>query len=217
MDEAGAKRLLGRLFLDDTWGRKRLNAEGRKAAIAALRALPVAATARVEGDHLLPDLWSALVTLLRRHPSKPILSMLLASYRRMDERPDARTRARLDEIKALAAPMARQRQPLEVPRLTFRALKKPARARLTGARAKQVAWAEREGFAYEELALYDVLGADGAHVYDAVIHAGDDGRVFVAGTTRSVALFAQGGCEGRSSRLCSALDEALAAATKRRR
>lgn len=216
MDEAGAKRLLGRLFLDDKWGRKRLNTDGRKAAIAALCSLPSSATLKVDADRLLPELWNALVTLLKKYPSKPILAMLLASYRRMDERPDPKTRARLDEIKSLAAPMAKSRKALEVPKLTFRTLKKPARTKLIGARAKQVAWAEREGFAYEDLTLYDVLDAAGKHVYDAVVHAGDDGKVFIAGTIRGVALFAQGGCEGRNSAISNALEQGMAAARKRR-
>jgi hypothetical protein len=34
---------------------------------------------------------------------------------------------------------------------------------------------------------------DGLHVYDAVLHAGDDGHVFRAGTATTVASFLQGG------------------------
>jgi hypothetical protein len=38
--------------------------------------------------------------------------------------------------------------------------------------------------------------------------------VFSAGTTKTVATFAQGGVEGRSEGLCSALEQALAATAR---
>ena len=204
MTDAEATSILDALFLTDKWGKKRLDAAAQKAARASLAALPPSAVAKLKTGGFVDDLRTSIVTVLGTHPDPAILKMLLASYRRMDERPDTKTAARLAAIKGLATSY----KPPKVETLTFRKAKKPARDKATGVRATQIAWAEREGYSYADLELFDVLDAGKKHVYDALIHA-DDGKVFAAGTMKGVAIVAQGGCEGKNAGLCAALDAAL--------
>ena len=66
-----------------------------------------------------------------------------------------------------------------------------------------------EGFELTE--LFSVHDASGEHLYDMHLFCGDDGQVFVRGTTTWVASFSQGGASCDDS----ALEEALNAALKR--
>lgn len=64
----------------------------------------------------------------------------------------------------------------------------------------------------ELLELFDVLDAQGQHVYDLHLFCGDDGRVHRKGTLEYVASFSQGGATGSNDKaLLSALDRAYRA------
>lgn len=98
--------------------------------------------------------------------------------------------------------------------LTFRKVKKPPRDKLSGSRAKQVTWAKIEqGCPYDDTELYDVLDARKKHIYDALIYE-DQGKVFVAGRMKGVAVLAQGVFQAKNDALCVALTRALAKARR---
>jgi hypothetical protein len=72
--------------------------------------------------------------------------------------------------------------------------------------------AKSDGPGWEELIeLFEVLDAEGAHVFDMHLFCGDDGRVHRAGTLAHVASFSQGGPAGTADpRIEQALADALA-------
>jgi hypothetical protein len=84
----------------------------------------------------------------------------------------------------------------------------PPRAELTAVQQEQMALADEEND-YENMELFAVSDNTGRHLFDAVIHVGDDGYVFKVGTAEWVAMFAQGGADGHDAALCEALDEAF--------
>lgn len=60
-----------------------------------------------------------------------------------------------------------------------------------------------------EVEVFALDGPDGTHRYDAVLHAGDDGLIFVTGTTDVIASMAQGGVDEIDD---AALEKAIDAA-----
>jgi hypothetical protein len=212
MTESQAVAFLQRMGLNDQYGLKMIDDATRREIVSSLCALPDGALADAEGARFPPDLLREMVGVLEKHPHPPLLKLLLAGYRRIAERPDAKTRARLEAIEALAGPLAKSRRSISVVKLTFRRVALPARP--AGAQKKQLARAEREFGSLEGVELFEILDERGQHKYDAVLMARDDGWVFSAGTTKTVATFAQGGVEGRSEGLCSALEQALAATAR---
>jgi hypothetical protein len=84
----------------------------------------------------------------------------------------------------------------------------PPREQLTGLLKQQMTLADEEND-YQNMELFAVSDAAGRHLFDALIHVGDDGYVFSPGTTDWVAIFAQGGADGHDAGLCEALDEAF--------
>jgi len=212
MTQSQAVAFLQRMGLNDQYGLKLIDEAARREIVTSLCALPEGALASAEAAPFPPDLLREMVGVLEQHPEPPLLKLLLAGYKRIAERPDTKTRARLESIEALAGPLAKSRRSISVVKLTFRPVAVPAKA--AGAQKKQLARAEREFGSLEGVELFEILDERGQHKYDAVLVARDDGWVFNAGTTKTVATFAQGGVEGRSEGLCSALEQALAAAEK---
>jgi hypothetical protein len=84
----------------------------------------------------------------------------------------------------------------------------PPRERLSGVLKEQMTLADEEDD-YGNMELFTVSDASGRHLFDALIHVGDDGYVFAPGTTGWVAMFAQGGADGHDGALCEALEEAF--------
>jgi hypothetical protein len=65
---------------------------------------------------------------------------------------------------------------------------------------------------HELIDLFDVLDAEGRHVYDMHLFCDDDGQVYRTGTLEHVASFSQGGATGSSDQaLLDALNSALEA------
>jgi hypothetical protein len=180
----------------------------------ALVSLPASAAGELRKGPVLPDLWRGTVQMLDVHPLPGLLALLLASYRAYGERPDRAAREKLDELVAkhpqLADVMKKHGRRTKIAKLRFKLVPKPGRSSLTGLQKKQLGWFEREGGDYEALELFEVIDEKGTHKYDAAVLAGDDGKVFVAGTTRAVATIAQGGAEAKSEALGAALEQGLA-------
>lgn len=59
--------------------------------------------------------------------------------------------------------------------------------------------------------FYLLRDARGAPVYDVLLFAGSDGAVFATGTSKVVAVVAQGGADAEDGALCVAIDAAFEA------
>ena len=95
--------------------------------------------------------------------------------------------------------------------LTLRSVSKPEVASLDAVAKKQLEFVlGPTGSGLKLTDLYSVHDATGAHLYDMHLYCGDDGQVFVKGTTKNVATFSQGGACCDDARLQDALDDALA-------
>jgi hypothetical protein len=154
----------------------------------------------------------------RLHPDPALVDKLFANYKSIMEWPKADERARLDalgrEIPALAPAIARNLARVKMAKLTFKRVKVGVKE-LTSLQKKQLAPLEREygaaGGVHDALEFYEVHDDKGTHKYDAIVLGGTEGIVFGAGTTKKVALFAQGGVEAKSVSLSIGLEHALAA------
>jgi hypothetical protein len=201
---------------------KEFGESDRARYLEGIHALPDDAAEKIKATfpQPQPNRWRALLALLADHPIPSLLELLLVSYKRCAERPDAEAREKLDALGRAHPPLAevlkKKRRSIKVAKLTFEPIPKPSRDVLTPLQKKQIAWFEREGGEWDVLEFFRVLDDKGAHRYDATIIAGDDGKVFKAGTNKAVAMFAQGGAEGRSEALSAALEQGLAEHEKRR-
>jgi hypothetical protein len=118
------------------------------------------------------------------------------------------------ELKGSAppSPAPKPARPAKPPReLVFKRVLVPKRmSELDATQKKQVAkldWLELEK-ELKNVELFVIEDAKGKSLYDLLIHAGDDGVVFRAGTTKAVASFSQGGVSECDS---DSLEEALEA------
>lgn len=108
------------------------------------------------------------------------------------------------------APRATTPRPSYGP-LVLRARRRPAKP--TKLLREQLGDVAGSAELYRATELFDVLDATNTHRYDMYLTSGDDGRVFETGTTREVAVFAQGGADTVDDALREALDAALARST----
>ncbi len=156
----------------------------------------------------------ALVFVLDAYPIADLVGTMFAAFERCGEHPNADERARFEQLakdhpqlrNVIAECLGAQKKPkpLVFERVAFTS------AKLTPLQKKQLQWVEREGLDWSLVELFAVRDAKGKHRYDVTLHAGDDGVVYSAGTTKRVASFTQGGADGRDEKLCAALDEGLA-------
>jgi hypothetical protein len=157
------------------------------------------------------DIFAAVAPI---HPEPDLVEAMFAIYKAYAERPDAAARAALEDVAKrvpeLAASIAQHLAHKKVAPLVFERVPLPPRDKLTSLQKKQLAWFEQEGGDWAVLELFAVRDAKGKHLYDATIHAGDDGYVFRAGTATKVATFAQGGCEAKGEALMAGLEQGLA-------
>jgi hypothetical protein len=177
-------------------------------------AIPFARRTAALAPHLGPKPPNFVFPLvIDRHPQPDLVDAQFATFKQYAERPNADVRALLEQIGAriptLAPTIAKHLARKKVAKLLFEPVPLPSRDQLTPLLKKQLAWFERDGGDWNVLQLFVVRDAKGKHVYDATIHAGDDGKVFRVGTATKVADFAQGGAEARSEALMAALEQGL--------
>jgi hypothetical protein len=160
------------------------------------------------------DRIETFASVIEFHPDPALVDAVFAMYKMMAERPNPSAHAALEDVAKrlpkLAPTISKQLARKKVAPLVFEPVPLPARDKLSALQRKQLAWFEKEGGDWSVLELFIVRDEKRKHVYDAAIHAGDDGFVFRVGTATKVATFAQGGAEGRGEALMAALEQGLA-------
>jgi hypothetical protein len=188
------------------------------ASVTCIRALPaerqVPAIRGALGGLFPGEGVEVVLQLLQVMPSPALMDLFDALVTEDRGRPGAALRADLaaaaKNVPALAALLAGRAPAVEAPRLHLRRLRKPAPGKLTPLQKKQLGRYAKPGEeGYQFVELYAVDDDDGEHVYDMFLYCGDDGSVYVAGKTKEVARFSQGGPDVADKALAESLGLAL--------